>query len=310
MLKPERLRSGDKVAVVAPASGFPRDEFDKGIAEIRRLGFEPVFDESVFEREQYVAGAGQVRADAFLRAWRDPSIRAIVAVRGGYGSVHLLPYLKEAELQRTPKAFIGYSDLTSMLTFLTTGCGIVSFHGPMLDRRLGSGAAGYDQDTFIRALTSTEPLGELSAPSMETFKTGKTRELSGMLVGGTLAQLVASLGTPFAFAPPKRHVLFLEDVSERPYRLDRMLTQLRLAGILDLASAIVLGEFVGCDEPGGEPLARATLAGLLRDFPGPVIYGFPSGHTTGPMVTLPFGVKARVVPGERPRLIIEEAGVA
>ena len=125
-----------------------------------------------------------------------------------------------------------------------------------------------------------------------------------------MRQIVASLGTPFAFAPPKGHVLFLEDVAERPYSLDRMVTQLQLAGILDLASAIVLGEFPGCDEPKGEPAARATLAGLLRTFKGPVVYGFPSGHTAGPLLTLPFGVQARVVADARPRLIIEEAGVA
>jgi muramoyltetrapeptide carboxypeptidase len=307
MLKPQRLRPGDKVAVVAPASGFPREEFDKGIAELRRLGFEPVFEESVFEREQYVAGESRVRANAFLSAWGDPSVRAIIAVRGGYGSVHLLPYLRPEELRREPKAFIGYSDLTSVLSFLTTGCGIVSFHGPMLDRRLGGGVSAYDKDTFLRALTDAEPLGELTAPSLETFVKG---EASGTLVGGTLAQLVASLGTPFAFAPPKGHVLFLEDVSERPYRLDRMLTQLRFAGILDLASAIVLGEFVGCDEPQGGPLARATLASLLSDFNGPVVYGLPSGHTEGPSLTLPFGVKARVIAGTAARLVIEEAGVA
>jgi muramoyltetrapeptide carboxypeptidase len=127
----------------------------------------------------------------------------------------------------TRKRSVGYSDLTSMLTFLTTGCGIASFHGPMLDRRLGAGAAGYDEDSFMRALTTGEPLGELSAASIETFNPG---EASGVLVGGTMRQLVASLGTPFAFAPPKGHVLFLEDVTERPYSLDRMVTQLRLAG--------------------------------------------------------------------------------
>ena len=133
-----------------------------------------------------------------------------------------------------------------VLTYLTTGCGIVSFHGPMLDRRLGRGIDAYDRDTFIRALTSPEPLGDLAAPALETFREG---EAAGPLVGGTLAQLVASLGTPYAFKPPKGHVLFLEDVAERPYRLDRMLTQLRLAGVLDSASAIVLGEFPDCDEP-------------------------------------------------------------
>ena len=307
MLKPQRLRSGDKVAVVAPASGFLREEFDKGIAELQQLGFEPVFEESVFARGHYVAGEGSMRAAAFLNAWRDPSVRAIVAVRGGYGSVHLLPYLDAHALRNDPKAFVGYSDLTTVLTYLTIGCGIVSFHGPMLDRRLGCGPSAYDRDSFMRALTSAEPLGQLNAPQLEIFQRG---EASGVLVGGTLSQLVASLGTPYAFAPPKGHVLFLEDVDERPYRLDRMLTQLRFAGILDLASAVVLGEFVGCDEPSGKPLARETLAALFKAFNGPVIFGFPSGHTAGPSITLPIGVQARVIATETPRLVIEEAGVA
>jgi muramoyltetrapeptide carboxypeptidase len=307
MLKPSRLRSGDKVAIVAPASPFIREEFDKGVDELRRLGFDPVFDDSVFEQHGgYLSGIGSVRAQAFLYAWRDPSVRALIAVRGGYGSVHLLPYLHQHDLQENPKAFIGYSDLTTVLSYLTTGCGIVSFHGPMLDRRLGRGIDAYDRDTFVRALTSTEPLGELAAPALETFRRG---EAVGALVGGTLAQLVASLGTPYAFAPPRGHVLFLEDVAERPYKLDRMLTQLRLAGILDLASAVVLGEFPECDEPQGDLSARAVLSDLLKDFHGPVVYGFPSGHTAGPLVTLPFGVRTRVAANGRPRVIIEEAGV-
>lgn len=307
MLKPPRLRAGDRIAVVAPASSFPRDEFDKGIAELRQLGFDPVFDERVFARHGgYLAGEGKTRAAAFLEAWHDPSIRALIAVRGGYGSVHLLPYLEGVDLRRSPKAFVGYSDLTTVLSYLTTGCGMVSFHGPMLDRRLGRGTEGYDRDTFVRALTQAEPLGELTTPALETFVKG---EAAGVLVGGTLEQLVASLGTPFAFNPPEGYVLFLEDVGERPYRIDRTLTQLRLAGLLKRASAVVLGEFLNCDEPGGEASGRAVLADLFKDFSGPVLFGFPSGHTTGPLVTLPFGVRARVVADGQPRLIIEEAGV-
>jgi muramoyltetrapeptide carboxypeptidase len=307
MLKPTRLRSGDKVAVISPASPFVREEFDKGIAELRQLGFDPVFEESVFAQHGgYLSGEGSVRANAFLEAWRDPSIRALIAVRGGYGSAHLLPYLEKHDLRQSPKAFIGYSDLTTVLAYLTTGCGIVSFHGPMLDRRLGRGIDAYDRDTFVRSLTSTEPLGELMAPALETFGKG---EAVGLLMGGTLKQLVTSLGTPFAFKPPKGYVLFLEDIAERPYAIDRMLTQLRLAGILDAASGIVLGEFPGCDEPQGQPSARGVLADLLGGFNGPVVYGFPSGHTAGPFVTLPFGVQARVVASGHPRVIIEEAGV-
>jgi muramoyltetrapeptide carboxypeptidase len=307
MLKPKRLCAGDRVAVVAPASPFSREEFDKGVAELQLLGFEPVFDERVFAlKGGYLSGEGSVRASVFLDAWHDPSVAALIAVRGGYGSVHLLPHLERKDLRQTPKAFIGYSDLTSVLSYLTTGCGIVSFHGPMLDRRLGGGIDAYDRDTFLGALMTAEPLGELPAPKLETLCKG---EATGVLLGGTLAQLVASLGTPYAFAPPNRHVLFLEDVSERPYRLDRMLTQLRLAGILDSASAIILGEFPDCDEPRGELTARAVLGDLLKNFKGPVVYGFPSGHTSGPLVTLPFGVSARVVANGSSRVIIEEAGV-
>ena len=308
MLKPQKLRPGDKIAIVSPASSFAREEFDKGIAEIRRLGFEPVFEESVFAQHAgYLSGEAPVRADAFLRAWRDPSVRALIAVRGGYGSVHLLPFLEKEDLRQSPKAFIGYSDLTTVLTYLTGRCGIVSFHGPMLDRRLGRGVDAYDRDSFIGALTSTEPLGELGAPQLETFRKG---EAAGTLMGGTLVQLIASLGTPYAFDPPKGHVLFLEDVGERPFRLDRMVTQLQLAGVLHRASAIVLGEFVDCDEPGGSLAAKAVLANLLKDFDGPVVHGFPSGHTRGSLITLPFGVRARVVANGNPRVIIEEAAVA
>jgi muramoyltetrapeptide carboxypeptidase len=120
---------------------------------------------------------------------------------------------------------------------------------------------------------------------------------------------VASLGTPDAFAPPQGHVLFLEDVAERPYRLDRMLTQLQLSGILSAAAAIVLGEFPDCDEPRGEVAGRGVLADLLKDFHGPVVYGFPSGHTAGPLMTLPFGVSATVLAHDHPRVIIQEAAV-
>jgi muramoyltetrapeptide carboxypeptidase len=131
-----------------------------------------------------------------------------------------------------------------------------------------------------------------------------------MLLGGTLTQLLASLATPFAFDPPAGYVLFLDEVGERPYRLDRMVTQVAQAGLLARAAAVVIGELPKCDEPAGEPTARAVMSDLFADFPGPVLIGFPSGHTVGPAMTLPFGVTARVVSGPRPRLVIEEAAVA
>ncbi len=130
-----------------------------------------------------------------------------------------------------------------------------------------------------------------------------------MLFGGTITQLLASLSTPWAFAPPAGCVLFLDEVGERPYRLDRMITQLRQSGILARAAAVVFGELPRCDEPSGEPTARAVVADLFADFSGPVLVGFPSGHTIGPAMTLPMGVRCRVVAAGRPVLAIEEAAV-
>ena len=306
MLKPRALRPGDRIAVVAPASAFDRDQFDRGMEEIRRLGFVPVHDDSVFARHRYLAGSAGVRADALRAAWRDDSIAAIVGVRGGYGSAQTLPLLDIDEVRRARKPLIGYSDLTALLTFITIHCRLVAFHGPMLAGRLGRGAEGYDADSFLRALSRREPVGEMTAPGLETIRPG---EAAGLLLGGTLTQVLASLGTPFAFSPPAGYVLFLDEVGERPYRFDRMVTQLRQTGLLARASAVVIGELPRCDEPGGDMTARSIVADLFEDFTGPVLVGFPSGHTVGPAMTLPFGVSCRVIGGGRPRLVIEESAV-
>jgi muramoyltetrapeptide carboxypeptidase len=306
MIRPCALKPGDRVAVVAPASPFDREQFDSGIAELKALGFLPVYDDRVFARRGYVAGDAQLRAWAFSDAWCTPGIAALIAVRGGYGSVQMLPYLDPRALRETPKLFIGYSDTTSLLTFITQACGIVSVHGPMLEGRLARGSAGYDRDSFLACVSRAEPMGELNPSGVEAIRPG---EAAGTLVGGTLAQLVASLGTPYAFDPPDGAVLFLDEVGERPYRIDRMFTQLRLSGVLARVSAIIWGELPRCDEAAGEPSARSILPELVRAFGGPVLAGFPSGHTAGPTFTIPFGVRARVISGGAPRLIIEEPAV-
>jgi muramoyltetrapeptide carboxypeptidase len=306
VLKARALQKGDRVAIVAPASPFPRDAFERGVAEIERLGFEPVFDESVFARRGYVAGDASLRAASLLRVWADDSVRAVMVGRGGYGSVQMLPLLP-VEAFRVPKIFVGYSDVTSILSFLSLSCGIVCFHGPSVAGCLGAGRDRYDADTLLRAVTRPEPLGLSRPAGLETVRPGVA---GGPLLGGTLTQLAASLGTPYAFAPPEGFVLLVDEVGERPYRLDRMLTQLALAGVLGRARAIVFGELPGCDEPGGGPTALATIADVLRDFVGPVLFGLPSGHTLGAAITVPLGVKVQVVARPlSPELVFEEAAV-
>ena len=304
-VKPRRLNPGDRVALVAPASAFERDEFEAGITELARLGFEAVYDERVFDRKRFVAGDPVTRVTALHDAWADPEIAAIIAVRGGYGSAQLLPLIDVDRMRAAEKIFVGYSDITTLL-WLHSRHRVVSFHGPMIEHRLSAGAKGYDEASFLAALTRAEPVGLLSPPGLEALRDG---EAAGPIFGGTLTQLTASLGTPWAFDPPDGCVLFLEEVRERPYRIDRMLTQLAQAGILRRARALVFGEMPSCDEPGGEHPIREVLLDAFREFAGPVLFGFPSGHTTGPTWTLPLGVKATVVTSS-PAVIIEEAAVS
>lgn len=306
MLKPSALGPGARVAVVALASPFDRGALAAGLEELARLGFEPVVDDRLFDQRGYVAADAAARTAAFLAAWRDPAVGALVAARGGYGSVHLLPQLRPELLRATPKIFVGHSDLTSLLAFLSLGCGIVSFHGPTVAGRLSRGVAGYDRDSFLRCLTRPEPAGEFAPPDLEVVRPGEAR---GPLFGGTLTLVAASLGTPYAFRPPPGAILFLDEVGERPYRIDRLLTQLRLAGIFAAVAGVVFGELVDCDEPGGPITAREVVRELMATFAGPVAIGFPSGHTRGATWTLPFGVSARLVATSRPRLVIEEAAV-
>jgi muramoyltetrapeptide carboxypeptidase len=305
MRKPRALRAGDRIGVVAPASSVSRREVERGCAELRRLGFVPLVDDAVFASEAgYLAGTAELRARAFMRYWSDPDVPAIVAARGGYGSVHLLPLLDPAAVAAQPTLFIGFSDNTSLLSWLTCQCGVSAVHGPMLEGRL-AGGAGYDEASFTR-LVSGEAGYALKPVGLEVLRPGTA---SGPLFGGTLTQLVASLGTPFAFDPPEGCVLLIEDVNERPYRLDRMLTQLAQAGVLSRACGIVFGEMRGCDEPGGRLVARDAIARMTHEFDGPILAGFPSGHTTGPTWSLPLGVRVGIAASEHPALVVEEAVV-
>jgi len=306
MMKPRALKAGDRVAVVSPASPFSREEFERGIEELRRLGYEPVYDESVFDQSTFTSGPPELRAAAFVRAWSDPSIAALVAVRGGYGSVQLLPRFNGWDPSQRPKLLVGYSDITALLTWLTCGCGITALHGPMLEGRLSKGAEGYDEESFQRLVRGEGAGVVMRPPGLATLRSGRVR---GSLYGGTLTQLCASLGTPYAFAPPEGHVLFLEDVNERPYRLDRMLTQLRLAGVIERAAAVIFGEMRGCDEPGGGLTGRFVAEAFADEFDGPVVFGFPSGHTAGPTWSLPLGVRVALDASPEASLVVEESPV-
>lgn len=307
ILYPPALCQGDVVALVAPASPFDAEDFDRGVAELATLGFNPEWHHDLFATRRYVAGDPTTRAADFLRAWQDPRVAAVFGVRGGYGSAQMVTLLDPGTVRTTPKAFVGYSDLTTLLTWLVGHCGIVAFHGPTVAGRLGRGPDAYDRATLLSALTVATPMGELALPGAETLVAG---EATGRLLGGTLTQLAAAAGTSYGLAPWDDTILVLEDVGERPYRLDRLVQQLRDTGRLRRVRGVVLGTFPRCDEPGGLLTAREVLADLFAADAGPVVFGAPIGHVDGPALTLPLGVRARLVAGTVPRLIIEEAAVS
>ncbi len=294
---------GSRLALVAPASPFDRAEFDRGVTRLIELGFEVVYDDDVFAGGPIVAGRAADRAAALARACARGDVDVVLAVRGGYGSAETLPWLDQAALRRTRTAFVGYSDVTSVHAFLNCHVRLTSVHGAMIIGRIASGPEAFDRASWLGSLAST-PLGELAPDGIEVLRPG---EAVGPLFGGTLTQITASLGTPYEFLAPPGHVLFLEEINERPYRLRKSLTQLRQSGRLSSVAAIVFGQLPGCDEPGGAVTARQVVAEVFADFPGPILFGFPSGHTTTPLISLPLGVDTRVVARDRPRLVVEEA---
>ena len=234
-----------------------------------------------------------VRAAAIHAAWRDPSIAGVIGVRGGYGSAQLLPLLDRDEAIRACKPFIGYSDLTAMLTFLTLGCQLVAFHGPMLVD-LGDNPDGA---AALLGLLS----GDKGGWNMSASKIIQPGTAEAGIVGGCLSILVATLGTPYALDTAGR-LLFIEDVNEKPYRIDRMLTHLRQAGKLDDVAGVIFGEMAGCVS---SPDETVSVSDVIRDaFAGarfPVVYGLTTGHGMG-TTTLPLGIRARLA-GERLSLL-------
>jgi muramoyltetrapeptide carboxypeptidase len=304
LLKFRALRPGARVGVVAPASAFDRAQFDAGMAELRRLGFDAVFDETVFERGLFSAGSAETRAKALMHAFTAPGIDAVMSVRGGYGSVEALPLLDHRAIRESRRPFIGYSDVTSLHAYLAAAAGIASVYGPMLEGRFGKGPDHYDVPRFLQSV-SDEPMGDLAPEGLQLLQPG---EAAAPLAGGTLTQLLASFETPFVFQPPQPHVLLIEDVGERPYRIHRMLTQWRLSGRFEHAAAIVFGQFPQCEEPNSTLTAIDAVRECLAGFTGPVVFGFPAGHVTTPLISLPLGVQTRVIAGRgSARLVLEEA---
>jgi muramoyltetrapeptide carboxypeptidase len=286
-VRPSPLRPGDTVGIIAPASGFRREEFEAGCAELRRLEYRPFYLPSIFERDLYFAGSVPRRVDELHEMFRRPEIKAVLCARGGYGCNYLLPHLDLDLIRANPKIFVGCSDVTTLLTYLADAAGLVVFHGPMVAGDL-SRPGGYSEKSWRQALSCNEREIICDCDEVTPLAEGAAE---GMLYGGCLSLLCASLGTPYEIQT-EGTLLFIEDRGERPYRIDRMLMQLKLAGKFEGVRGIVFGEMLDCTDP-GIPLQEIIMR-ILGDLRIPMAIGLKSGHVSGGALTLPFGVRARL----------------
>lgn len=294
---PRALRRGDKIAVVSPASPLPKDrreDLDRGIARLKKLGFEPVIGKSALAANGYLAGDDAARAADLQDAFGDSSLRGVFCVRGGYGVTRLLERLDFAPLASDPKPLLGYSDVTALLAAAWREVGLVGFHGPMVatSESMASGDALEQQQAEI--VSQSGRITSLPMPDGDAPHVLRVGRAEGRLVGGNLTLVCALLGTPWEI-DTKGCLLFLEDTGEAPYRIDRMLTQLRSTGHLARAAGIVLGDFHIDDQPlcSLDPEMHRVLVDRLADLPCPVAFGFPFGHRPRSW-TLPVGVRARL----------------
>ena len=275
------LRRGDRIGAVAPASPFDRDFFFAGVAVLNVLGFEVVWSDDIFKQDRYLAGSDALRLEMIHNLFQDPTIGAVWSIRGGYGSMRLLPRLNISVIRENPKPFIGCSDITAMLNFFTGKCGMVTFHAPMIATL--ARADEQSVSSLLSALTENRSL-TIAADAPRTIVAGRA---TGIVAGGNLSTLSHMIGTPF-FPDFSGAVVFLEDVGEKPYRIDRMLTQLLLSGAFDRAAGICLGSFLDC---GDDAEIRKVFEDRLSLLPIPVAAGFPIGHGM-PNLTLPIGLEA------------------
>lgn len=288
LVKPPALRSGDTVGIVAPASNINQADLEAGCAALRRAGYRPFYLDSILDRDVYFAGSVERRVREVEAMFDRDDVRAIVCARGGYGANYLLNLLDLETIEAHPKIFVGYSDVTSLLTHFTDVAGLVTFHGPMAAKDWAH-EGGVDLVSWQSALSQSSPWDVPLNPEATGLVDGKAQ---GILYGGCLSILVASLGTPYEIETAGT-ILFLEDVAAKPFQIDRMLMQLKLAGHLEAVQGIVFGEMLDCTQsPQQDYTLQEVIQRIVGDLGIPLAFGVKSGHVTSGNITLPFGVQA------------------
>ena len=314
IVKPKRLKPGDTIGLVTPASPITEEQLDKTIKNIEGLGFKLEYNRKrLLARDGYLAGKDIVRADEINRMFNNKRIDGIWCVRGGYGVTRMLDMLNYKVIRDNPKVLIGYSDVTALHQAIFKKTGLVCFHGPVG----ASDFPNYTEKHVIQVISKTSSTFKIEAApenvSMENqiYNSYVISDgiAEGRLVGGNLTLASSLVGTPYDISY-KNKLVFFEDIGEKPYRIDRMLTQMMLAGKFDKVKGVILGIFLNCDV--SENDNSLTLSEMLKDrfknINVPVIYGMSFGHISN-QFTLPLGIKAKLNTGDKTITLLESAVV-
>jgi muramoyltetrapeptide carboxypeptidase len=315
LLKPDRLCFGDTIGLIAPASAPPDPKaVDRAAEALERFGFKPKLAKNIRARLGFLAGTDRERAADVMQMFADKKVRGIICLRGGYGASRILDRLDYEVIRRNPKILSGYSDITSLHSALAQKVNLISIHAPMLNGALADPKVPeFTKQAFFRTVMVAQPAGSICAGyDGKTVSILRRGEAEGRLVGGNLSLICASLGTPFA-PSFKGKILFFEDISEKPYRLDRMLTQLLNAGIFSQVAGVAVGVNAACDDESPNKTGEYRQSGVdvvkerLSTLRVPVVIGLPFGHVDL-NATIPAGGRARL-DAKRGDLIITEAAV-
>jgi muramoyltetrapeptide carboxypeptidase len=305
VIKPRGLRRGDTIGIVAAASNIKKDLLKQGCNELEDLGFKTYFRPDITSSFRYVAGPRERRLGEFLEMLKSPDIHAIFCARGGYGSGQLIPDIDADLIRANAKILNGSSDITILLNYFDRA-GVVSFHGPMVATTIRQGLDGYDRTVLLDLLQGKKAV-QFPIEGTSILRSGSGE---GRLIGGCLSLVVATLGTKHEI-DTQNAILVLEDDSTKPYQVDRMITHLKQAGKLESVCGIVFGEMLNCIQHVDQGYTlQEVVTDLLAEFSFPILYGFPTGHTSRPNVIVPFGVRARLdLTSSAPRFELLESAV-
>ena len=305
MIKPKALKLGDTIGIIAPASPTTKEKVKKSCDKLNEMGFRVKIGKSVYERYGYLSGTDDIRAADINDMFEDKKVKGIICIRGGYGTPRILDLIDYEIINNNPKVFVGYSDITALHIAINQKSDLVTFHGPMVASDMIEGFSIFSRDNLLKSIMNKEPISKISNPEGEEILTINGGIADGIIIGGNLSLIVDTIGTPYEINTMDK-ILFIEEIGEQPYNIDRMLNQLRLSGKLQEAKGIILGDFNNCETENPEEnlILEQIINDQIKSIGKPTIYNLQAGHCN-PMLTLPFGVKVRLNADKKELIVLE-----